>query len=383
MMDENFSSEIAPEPEDVPGQSRTLAQQLAVDGVQWRAQQTPVVEDVVRRLQSQLHGAFASQKLANPRSELDLGAEEEQHLSQETSGNRRHRTGPAPEVIEAKDIAVRKSQSFMHRPRRYLVLSGISAMAVLFAAALGTMALLSQSPSSKVVAPPRIYTWSHQGAYDSKTPQEAFAANVRLTPCISAPSQTGFGAPPQTANVTWLDAGRDYGLALINVTCPHQPQPYKVWLFSLGRDDQRHWGPQAGYIIGNKNADLPSASAPPSEVNVPSWLLLPSDGYSGIRVPGPAGLNPPASVVVWYSSSRTFVFGHVADPATRPVDATSVQVNGQAGWMTEQNGIVIVTSPLAGGSTVFFAGTGAASQVEKLASSAFAHMDGVLSPLPG
>jgi hypothetical protein len=50
--------------------------------------------------------------------------------------------------------------------------------------------------------------------------------------------------------------------------------------------------------------------------------------------------------------------------------------------LTEENSVVIVTLPLADGSTSFFAGIGTASQVENLAATAFAHMDDVLPPLP-
>lgn len=326
---------------------------------------------------------LARKKKVNQLSELEFGIEEERRLDQETGDNELHRTG---QTLEAIDTPVGKPQASTRRPRRYLALTGVAAMAVLLVAVLGTVIVLNQTPLRKSLLAPTLDTWSHHAAYDSKTPQEAFAANVQLTPCVNdTSSETGYGAPPQTTTVTWLDAGRDYGLALINVTCPHQPQPYKLWLFSLGRDDQRRWALQPGHIVGNRSADSPSTSIPPSEVDVPSWLLLPSDTYVGIRVPGPSGLNPPASVAAWYSLShnvRTFVFGHVADPATRPVDATSVQVNGQAGWVAEQNGIVIVTLPLADGSTAFFAGTGTSSQVEDLAATAFAHMDDALPPLP-
>jgi hypothetical protein len=275
-----------------------------------------------------------------------------------------------------------KPQMSGPRPRRYLALTGVAVIAVLLVAVLGTTMLLNRTPSPRSVPSPQLFIWSHHAEYDSKTPQEAFAANVQLTPCIDdTSSKTGRGASPETATVTWLDAGRDYGLAYVTVTCLHQLRPYKLWLFALGRDDQHHWALQTGYIISNRNADSPSTSTPPSDVNVPSWLPLPSDTYVGIRVPGPEGLNPPASVVAWYSASRTFVLGHIADPASRPADATSVHVNGLAGWVTEENDIVIVTVSQVDGSTSFFAGTGSASQVEDLAARAFSHMDDVLPPL--
>lgn len=76
------------------------------------------------------------------------------------------------------------------------------------------------------------------------------------------------------------------------------------------------------------------------------------------------------------------MLGHVADPATKPADATSITVNGQAGWLTRQNGIITVTVPQADGVTAFFAGAGSTTQIEALAAIAFSHMDEVLAPLP-
>lgn len=386
MMDESFGGEIAPESEDLSEQFSPLARRLAMDGAQWHAQQAVVVEEAERHLRSMLYTRLAesaSLMQQNQRSGLEPGIEKEQPLIQETSDNWPYR---ASQTIEALDPSIDKPQASIRRPRRFLALTGVAAAAVLLVAVLGTMTLLNQTPSPRSVPLPRLYIWSHNAAYDSKTPQEAFAANMQLTPCVDATSsETGRGTPPESATVTWLDAGRDYGLAFINITCPHQPRPYTLWLSSLGRDDQRHWDTQTGYILTNWNSGSQSTSTSVSNVQVPSWLSLPSDTYIGIRVPGPVGLNPPASVAAWYSSSRnvrTFIFGHVADPATRPAGATSVQVNGQAGWVSEQNGIVIVTLPLTDGSTAFFVGTGTVSQVEELAARAFAHMDDVLPPLP-
>lgn len=386
MMDGSFDGEIVPESDDISEQIRHLDQRLAVDGARWRTQQALLVDEVERHFQLRLHtepAEFTKQKQMNQRSELEPGIEEERHLDQETSDNRLHQSG---RTLETVDTPMGKPQVSRRRPRKFLALTGVATAAVLCIAALGTMIVLNQTPSPRSVPLPRLYIWSHDVAYDSRTPQEAFAANVQLTPCLDATSsETGRGAPPETATVTWLDAGRDYGLAFINITCPHQPQPYTLWLFSLGRDDQHHWDTQTGGVLGNRNANSPSTSTPVSDVQVPSWLPLPSDTYIGIRLPGPMGLRPPASVAAWYSLSRnvpTFVFGHVADPATRPLDAISVHVNGQAGWVSEQNGMVVVTLPLADGSTAFFAGTGAVSQVEDLAARAFSHMDDVLPSLP-
>lgn len=390
MMDESFGGEISSESNDVSEQFLPLAQRLATDGAQWRAQQALLVDKVEHHLRSRLHTGSAEsapQIQMNQRSEPEPGMEEEQLLDHETIDNRLHRTGQA---LEVQDAPIKRPKSSSRRPLRFLALTGVAAAAVLIIAVLGTMTLLNQTPSPQGVPLPRLYIWSHHAAYDSRTPQEAFAANVQLTPCIyTTSSGMGRSAPPETATVTWLDAGRDYGLAFINITCPpHQPRPYAIWLFSLGRDSEGQWDPQAGYFGGSlgpgsgESSPTTSSSTSVSDVPVPAWLRLPSDNYVGIRVPGPMGLHPPASVAAWCSSSRTFVFGHVADPATRPAAATSVQVNGQVGWMTEEHGIVIVTLPLADGSTAFFAGTGTAQQVEDLAATAFTHMDEVLPPLP-
>lgn len=283
---------------------------------------------------------------------------------------------PTGRLVDTVDTPVHKPHASPRRTQRYLALFAVAIVAVILVAVLGTIIILNQTPSPKSLLSPSLWTWSQQGAYDSQTPQEALAANIHLTPCD--------GAPPQTATVTWLDAGHDYGFAFISVICPHQPQPYATIYLALGRDDQHHWTIQAADTLGRRNAGVPSNSTSVSDVPVPAWLPLPSDTYSGDWVSWQRGSTPPASVAAWYTGSstfRTFVFGHVADPAMRPTDATSVQVNGETGWITDENGMVIVTLPLADGSTAFFAGTGTASQVEDLAARAFPHMDDVLPPL--
>lgn len=299
---------------------------------------------------------------------------EEQTLDKEMYDNGLQRSGRAFAMV---DPPIHKPHASLRRTRRYLALIAVAVVTVILVAVLGTIIILNQTPSPKSLLSPSLWTWSQQGAYDSQTPQEALAANMHLTPCD--------GAPPQTATVTWLDAGRDYGFAFISVTCPHQPQPYATVYLALGRDDQLHWTVQAADTLGRRSGDSTSNSTSVSDVPVPAWLPLPSDTYRGDWVSWQRGSTPPASVAAWYSSSRTFrtfVFGHVADPATRPANATSVQVNRKAGWLTEENSVVIVTLPLADGSTSFFAGIGTASQVENLAATAFAHMDDVLPPLP-
>ncbi len=304
-------------------------------------------------------------------------------MDQEAGDNGFHRTGQA---LKVRDPLIDRPRASLPQPWRYLGL--VAAAAVLLVSVLGTVIVLNRAPSQRSIKPPSLWAWSHQSASDSKTPQEAFATDVQLTPCVGTSSDTGNGAPPQTATTTWLDAGRDYGLALIDVTCPDQARPYAIWLFSLGRDDQQRWIPQTGYSVSTRNSGsqggtlVPSSSTAVSDVQEPSWLPLPPDSYIGLRLPGPTGLNPPASVAAWYSSSRTFVFGHIDDPATRPADATSIQMSGQIGWIAEENGMVIVTLPLTDGTTGFFAGTDTTSQVENLAALAFSHMDDVLPPLP-
>lgn len=295
---------------------------------------------------------------------------EEQALGQETYDSGLQPTG---RPVDTVDTPIHKPHVSPRRTRRYLALIAVAVVAVILVAVLGTITILNQTPSPKSLLSPSLWTWSQQGAYDSQTPQEALAANMHLTPCD--------GAPPQAATVTWLDAGHDYGFAFISVTCPHQPQPFATIYLALGRDDQHHWTIQAADTLGRHSENSTSVS----DVPVPAWLPLPSDTYSGDWVSWQRGSTPPASVAAWYSSSRTFrtfVFGHVADPATRPANATPVQVNRKAGWLMEENSVVIVTLPLADGSTSFFAGIGTASQVENLAATAFAHMDDVLPPLP-
>jgi len=190
------------------------------------------------------------------------------------------------------------------------------------------------------------------------------------------------GAHPHTASVVWLFTSQEYGIVRIYVTCARQPRPYSVFLLEFEKEGG-YWIITRSDIVDNLDtASSPTASAPSSTSSIPAWLDLPPDTYSEVNFRGSfRDPLPRTRVIAWYSSSRTYALGHVANQVTRPADATTVRVNGDMGWATQANGYVTITIPLTDGTTVFFSGDGLLEQVEPLAASALAHIDTELQPL--
>lgn len=214
------------EQDSAHGQFGQLSHQLRTDGSQWRAQLTTVVEETAQRLRLQLDTQF-SEFMAR---KGEVGIE-------------------GVGAVNQKVVDTPLSQLAARRRTRYLV---VAVATIMLVAVFGAVLALNRNNVRQIVPPPRLLTWNYEAAFESKTPQKAFAAAATLTPCNDAPAQM--------ASETWLDAGPNYGLALINVTCPPSTQSYAIWLFSLGRDDQHHWVPQAGYTSSWPQ----SGSTPPS-----------------------------------------------------------------------------------------------------------------------
>ncbi|MGH2503308.1 MAG: hypothetical protein ACRDID_12445 [Ktedonobacterales bacterium] len=224
---------------------------------------------------------------------------------------------------------------------------------------------------------PSSFVWTQRATLNSTTPQEAYLAAMRLTPCLGAPSATpGLGGPARSTSITWIVATPNYGLAQIQAVCDPPARSFHRWLFELYRVPTGGWRPQGGYIAGHWSRNA-SATSP-----APNWLALPNDtyDYSNVQQPG-IGETPEASVVSWDAQTRLFVFGHIADRAIRPDGAASIVVDRQSGWMTAANGLVTVTVVRADGTTLFFSGTATSAEVQALAAEAFAHTDEALQPL--
>jgi hypothetical protein len=90
---------------------------------------------------------------------------------------------------------------------------------------------------------------------------------------------------------------------------------------------------------------------------------------------------PEVSVVDWDAQTRIFVFGHVADRAMKAVDATSIVIGNQTGWMTTENGLMTITVARTDGTTLFFSGTASQTDIQALATEAFTHADDALEPI--
>lgn len=225
---------------------------------------------------------------------------------------------------------------------------------------------------------PQRFLWAEQATLNSQTPQQAYAAAMRLTPCIGAPSATpGLGGPPRSSSVTWIVATHNYGLAHIEATCDPPARTYRLWLFEIFRIPAQGWRPQGGVIASNWSAN-PDVTPTPT----PTWLSLPHDTYNYFQIEQPGIAEyPEVGVVEWDAQQRLFIFGHIADQAIRPANASSVVVDHLPGWMTTENGLVTITVGRADGTTLFFSGTAAPSVIQSLAAQAFAHADEALQPL--
>lgn len=333
----NFPSDDASLDALYPAEAAALRE----TGARWRAGHAPIAERGERRAHDALHAWLAA----------------------------------APEIDDARG-ARRRERRARWRPVR-LATSLVALAAVVTLAAYGAMRLVQpvQRQGYGAVPPPVMFTWNGGATLGSQTPQQAYTAAMTLTPCVGGPGSLPMrGAPPRSATATWLAAGPNYGLVRIQPVCDQSARPIHLWLFIIARQGD-YWGMQQGVIEGNWSTKVPGITPPPA------WLPLPSDTYAQTLIARPEGVHPPDSVVAWDARTRLFVFGHVADSAIRPGDATSVVVDGHTGWVTTANGMTTVTVTLGDGSTLFFSGTTSPTQTQALAADAFPHMNEVLPSL--
>lgn len=296
----------------------------------------------------------------------------------ETSALTRPNTAErAPARRQALPASVRPE-----RWRGFALRSIVAAITVAFSALLAACGGAS-TPTVSSRPAPRLFSWTESATTTTQTPQAAYAAAMRLTPCLPGAAWYA-GDPPRSSTVTWLLSAPDYGLANIQVTCAPPAQPFHLFLLQLYRDAATGgWRPTGTSIVG-KNANTPGATVhDPGYGPPPAWLPLPDDAYVRYILQQPGyQQSPEGSIVDWDGQANLFVLGHIADRAVQPMDATPLNREGGAAWMTSENGLVTVTQILADGTTRFFAGTAAPTQAQALAAAAFAHSDDVLQPLP-
>jgi hypothetical protein len=225
--------------------------------------------------------------------------------------------------------------------------------------------------------PPILFRWTPSAASDARTPQQAFAAGMRLDLCQPVAARS--------VVTTWLASGPDYGAAWVVADCRdnrNDPRPMQA-LFLVRRDRQDgpkcdYWmAVSAGFVQKALTGPMPNAE----RAQVPAWLSLPPDTYH--ETPAMTSLHPLSSLRSWMSASRVFITGRFEGQATRPADgATLVRVAGRSGWLVPGQGLVSVVVPLATGWTFFFSGTAVPDQVQQLAASTLDHIQEALPPEP-
>jgi hypothetical protein len=223
--------------------------------------------------------------------------------------------------------------------------------------------------------PPVLFRWTPSAATDARTPQQAFAAGMRLDLCQPVAARS--------IVTTWLASGPDYGAAWVVADCRDNrtdPRPMQA-LFLVRRDRQD--GPKCDYWMAVNAGFAQKVLAGPipnaERTRVPAWLPLPPDAYH--ETPAMTSLHPLSSLRTWTSASRVFIAGRFEGQATRPADgAATVSIAGKAGWLVPGQGLVSVVVPLATGWTFFFSGTAAPDQVQQLAASTLDHLEEALPP---
>lgn len=220
--------------------------------------------------------------------------------------------------------------------------------------------------------PPRLFIWSSAAAAASATPQQAFAAGMRLDLCnpVAARSVT----------MTWLAASPTYGVAWVVADCRNNaadPRPVQA-LFLVHKDPVdgaacNHWtANNAGYIVKPPAGPLPTQV----QAQTPAWLSLPDVAYQ--EMPTGTAAHPISSVQSWLSATHVYITGRFEGHATRPATAISATVAGHPGWLVVEHGMASVVVPLASGWTFFFSGMATASETQTLAAETLGHLDEAL-----
>lgn len=220
--------------------------------------------------------------------------------------------------------------------------------------------------------------WIPSAADEASTPQEAFAANIRLFPC-------GFDIDsPQTLTPTWLAAGPTFGCVLIYADCQNAQKHEWLIIVSLGLDTQsdpahHRWTVQGGGLLRRPE---PEYSPPPDLVasvpfwSPPEWLPLPSDTYLFGSIG--TGLVSPSTGYVWYSTTQEFLAIRCKGALVKPMHAQETTVSGQDAWMIEKNGITTIVVTPANDWPIFFAGTAPPLAMLQFAQGGVDHIDTLL-----
>lgn len=376
MNNERHASGADGEVEGRPPQIDTLHHRLTADGAMWRRQWPPnahiTEETVLLALKAADSSSVVMSEAPGQQRQPDASGIHAPQFGEVTPASNSTRSDAASDAdasrTPASIVTVGRRSAWPPRHHFYSLFAAVLVVIIGFAAVVGQIYEAHQSEYRTAPAPP-LYQWSPQHTLNSTSPEDAFDKGMVLTPCG--------GKPTHATSVTWFAQSPNYGIALIRADCRMLGGQQLIWLFTLGKTKDNRWIPQAGYT-----APLgPSVAVQGSTAFVPAWLSLPYDQYVKFTMP-PGGLNPEASVVAWYSNTRTFAAGHFADQAIRPAQAVTLALGQRSAWMTQTGSLVSIVVPLADGTTFFFAGTASTSETENYARHALAHLDELLPPLP-
>lgn len=164
---------------------------------------------------------------------------------------------------------------------------------------------------------------------------------------------------------------------LIQGRCADGRLPFIIGQIQRAADHCRDWDVQMAVFA----QDRPKNISADNQAEVPSWLPLPHDTYAPEN--SAAGDHPPFfSSKTWVSPKHIYSASRYQAPAPRPAKATTVTVNGTAGWSVSQDGMTVITVPLSGNQAFSFAGNGSVADVLPLAQATLANLGTVLPKLP-
>lgn len=190
----------------------------------------------------------------------------------------------------------------------------------------------------------------------------------------------------RSSRVAWVLTGHGFGEVHVQATCTDGRMAYG-WLQLMVTGGAVPGSPRACPIWYSASAsaapDRPRPGNPvdPRSVGtVPGWL--PPDTYAlHSDSAGDSGNKSIWGTVSWMSTSHTFFVGRYGVALQRPNGAVAVTVGGRSGWMTQQDGMVVIQVSLGSMETYSFAGDVDPTQARTLAAQALAHLDQLLPPM--
>lgn len=278
------------------------------------------------------------------------------------------------------------------QPRGPLPALAIVAALLLFVVLLQSLfashAGRSTSPAAQFTATsassysPDLSSWTKRNVTLKRAPTAASAFSGGIVSQFCYPSSV------LSSTTIWTMTGHGYGQAYAQASCKDGRVAYGLLNLALDRSivpglpgTCPKWQEDSGGVA----ADRPHPGHPvdPRYADAtPGWLTLPPDIYQKAAA-GSSVIDDKevAGTVGWVSANHTFFIGRYGAALQRPADAVAVTVAGRSGWMTQQDGMVVIQVPLKPMETYSFAGDVDPAQAHTLAAQALTHLDDLLPPM--